>query len=206
MSEMRRRPVTDSSGKELEGNSTPDSVFDMFLEQKERAYRTYEQSEKNLIEFVERQISLMNQNVLFGGADPSLYELNRVLSQYETVALGLTSLYATVRQEKDYAQEKYDDAYALWFVEKRTALTSLGDKKMPSTREIDMMVRSDHLEDLARLKAACIEAETKRSFVERLCKGWSDYSFILNTMSRNAQAEVGYSLRSSENLPSDKLD
>lgn len=199
----KRRPVS----REVEGATpegrTPDELFDKFIQQRAEASRAYEESEKKLIEFVEKQVETMKQNLLFGGADPSLYELNRVLSQYETIALGLTSLYATVRQDADYAQEKYDDAYGLWFIQEREASASLGDKKSPSTREIDMLVRSKHLTELAKLKAAVIETDTKRNMVDRLCKNWDQYNFVLSTMSRNAVAEVSASLRSSSNLPMD---
>jgi len=207
---VRRRPPkppeeTSQTGSKDDG-STPDALFDMYLSQRGNAGKTYDEAEKDLIVFVEQQVSLMKQNLLFGGGEPSLYELNRVLSQYETVHLGLITLYATVKQEKLFAEERYEDAYASWFVQTRAALSSLGDKKMPSTREIDMIVRSDHMEDLAKLKAAVISTESKRSAIERLCESWKNYSFILNTMSRNAQAEVGASGISGSNLPMDLQD
>jgi hypothetical protein len=185
---------------------TPDDVFDLYIQQRAEANKTYEQSEKDLIVFVETQIDLMNKNLLFGTSEPSFYELNRVLAQYETVSLGLTSLYASVRQEHDWAQEKYDDAYAVWFIQERESIVSLDQKKMPSTREIDMIVRSKHLADLAKLKAAVIGAETKRSTAERLCKNWESYQWILSTISKNCQAEAMASGVSARNLPLDLQD
>ena len=184
----QRRVVSEDVPKEEE-SITPDSAF----ENLKAARNEYEEAEKDLVKFVERQIELMKSNLLWGGREPSFFELQKSLSEYESVAVGLTSLYCTARIDRDVAQEEYDDAYATWFVQERETISSLGEKKMPSTREIDMIVRTKYMKDLAKLKAACINTETKRSLAERLVKNWEQYSFVLNTISRNAVAEANAS-------------
>jgi hypothetical protein len=170
-------------------DETPSLTDDSVFADIKGAHDEYEEVEKRLIEFVEKQVSHMKANVLFAGREPSFYELNTALSNFETVAVGLTSLYSTVRIDRDLAQEAYDDAYAAWFVEERSNLESLAGTKLPSTKEIDMLVRVHHMKELAHLKAEVIATETKRSMIERLIKNWESYQWCLSTLSRNAVAE-----------------
>jgi hypothetical protein len=160
--------------------------------------KTYEDSEKSLIQFVETQIALMKENLLWSGQEPTFYMLNTALSNYETVALGLTSLYSTVRAAHDFAQEKYDDFYAAKFVAERQGRASL-KKDYMSTKEVEMLVRVNNMKELAALKAEVLALDTKRSFVERLVKGWDNYAFVLNTLSKNAQSEMSAGVVASKN-------
>jgi hypothetical protein len=161
----------------------------------------YDEAEKKLVKFVEEQVELMNSHLLFSDREPTFFELNKSLAMFETVALGLTSLYASVRAAKDFAQEKYEDVYAEKFVTEKTSRTTLNPKDYSSAREVELFVRRKYMNELAPLRAAIIEAETKRSFVERLCENWKNYQFILSTMSKNAQAEASASSVSANNLP-----
>jgi hypothetical protein len=191
------REVKNKTTATTEQTITPDDIFDQIAE----TNKIYDETEKKLIEFVEKQVELSKDNLLFAGREPSFYELNTALSNFETVAIGLTSLYSTVRIDADLAQEKYDDAYAAWFVEERNALQNLGDKKMPSTKEIDMIVRTSHMKELAKLKAEIIATDTKRNMVDRLIKNWDGYQFCLSTLSRNAVAESVASRTTGNHVP-----
>lgn len=156
-----------------------------------QASQEYEQSEKKLIQFVEKQVELMRSNLLFSGREPSFYELQQSLSQFESVAIGLTSLYATVRAEHDFAQERYDDFYADKFIEERDSRATLSSRdRNASSKEIEMAVRKKHMVPLAQLRSNVLELENRRSFVERMIDSWRQYSFIINTLSANARAEA----------------
>jgi hypothetical protein len=177
---------------------TPDDLFEIKVAE---ANQEYVESEERLVSYVEKTIQNMNNDLLFKGGEPSFYQLNESLARFETTAFGLIGLYAVVRQDSLIAQEQYDDVYSGWFIEERENLAKLDTKKMPSTREIDMIVRSKHLRELAKLKATAIEAETKRSMVERLTKQWDSYNFVLSTLSRNLQSESNASRTTGNKTP-----
>ena len=65
---------------------TPDDLFQV-------AEKTYTEAEEDLLKFVEKQISNMQDNLLFGGDEtPSFYKLNKSLMEYESTLLALTAL------------------------------------------------------------------------------------------------------------------
>jgi len=153
------------------------------------AQAEYENAERNLIQFVEKQVGLMRENVLWGGREPSYFEIQKSLSEYESVAVGLTSLYCAAKIESDVAREKYDDLYAHLFVEKKMSMMSLDPKKQPTAKELDMMVRNSNMRELSKLKAECIETESKRSAAERLVKDWQSFQFCLSSIVKISVAE-----------------
>jgi hypothetical protein len=195
-----RRPVVQSEVEQessvLPVTITPDEVFKKIQD----AESEYERAERDLIVFVEEQVEKMKCNLLFNGREPTFYDLQTTLSSFETVALGLTSLYATVRAAHDYAQESYDDVFAAKYAEERQKRVAL-KKDYASTREIELAVRSTHMRELAELRANVLSLDTKRNFVERLIKNWEGYGFVLNTLSANARAEAAASGISAANLP-----
>ena len=190
MEPIKRRPVVKSPTEEKE---TPDYLFE--------SNKNYEEAEKNLLLFVERQIDLMKHNLSFGGEDiPSFYSLNKALMDYESVLLGLTALHAEVRIQKDIAQEKYDNFYAEKFCEVKSVQTNLGKSaQFTAAREIEMFVRKSYMAELSKLKAEIIRIENQYNTVNHLINGWQNYQFVLSTLSKNAQAEAQASGISSKN-------
>ena len=207
---VKRRPVKtlDEESVQIEDNlkekfaaayledkqsETPDYLFEVD--------KTYEEAEKNLIIFVERQIELMKENLLFGGEDiPSFYSLNKALMDYESVLLGLTSLHAEVRVQKDIATEKYDNFYAEKYVEIKQQQVSLGKSaQFTAAKEIEMLVRKTYIKELSKLKAEIIRIENQYNTVNHLISGWQNYQFVLSNLSRNAVAEAQASGVSSKN-------
>ena len=181
--------------EEKEAGITPDAIFDSV------ATKNYEEAERDLLTFVERQVELMKEHLLFGGEDiPSFYSLNKALMDYESVLLGLTSLHAEVRVQLDVAKEKYDDFYAHKYVETKQSHVSLG-KNAPFTtaKEIEMYVRKNYLKELSKLKAEVIRIENQYNTVNHLINGWQNYQFVLSTLSKNAQAEAQASGVSTKN-------
>ena len=154
--------------------------------------KSYNEAEENLIKFVEEQISLMNNNLLFKGMEePTFYALNQSLMNYESVLLSLIALHQKVRFDKDITQEKYDNFYAEKYCEVKIEQVNLGKSaQFTSSKEIEMQVRKQWMTELAQLKANCITAENKYNAINYLIDGWRNYAFILNTLSKNAQAEA----------------
>ena len=99
---------------------TPDDLFQV-------AEKTYTEAEEDLLKFVEKQISNMQDNLLFGGDEtPSFYKLNKSLMEYESTLLALTALYQRTRSKYDFEQEKYDNFYASLYVQVKQEQLSLG--------------------------------------------------------------------------------
>jgi len=176
----------------------PDEVSILNLLYKEK---TYEDAEEELIKFVNEQISAMNNNLLFKNmVEPTFYALNQSLMNYESIAIGLTSLYVTAKFNSKIAEEKYEDLYAEKYAEEKMKQVSLGKlAQFTSAKEIEMAVRKNYLTELSQLKAEWIKAESKRSLIERLSKNWESYLWVLNSLSKNAQAEANASGIGSKN-------
>lgn len=171
---------------------TPDEVFEV--------NKTYSEAEEDLVKFVEKQIDLMNDNLLFSGqSSPSFYSLNKSLMDYESVMLGLVALHQEMRVQSMISQEKYDDFYANKYVEVKTAQSTLGKQGFVAAREIEMYVRKNYIRELSKLKAEVIKSENKYNMINHLIQGWEKYAFILNTLSKNAQAEASASGVASRN-------
>jgi hypothetical protein len=163
---------------------TPDGLFE--------ADKTYEQAEQDLLVFVEKQIDLMDNNLLFGGQDvPSFYSLNKSLMEYESVMLSLIALHQELRVQFDIAKEQYDDFYAQKFVEIKQSQVNLGKSAaFTAAREIEMYVRKNYIKELSALKANIIRTENKYNALNHIISSWEKYSFVLNTLSANARAEA----------------
>jgi len=208
MSEQRvkRRPVTSASAdvidnlKDIEKSQINGIVVEVgqYPEVPEELFnqeKPYKEAEENLVIFVEKQIELMKENLLFGGmAEPSFYALNQSLMNYESVLLGLIALHQEMRIQKDIANEKYENFYAEKYCEIKMQQVSLGKSaNFTAAREIEMFVRKNWLKELSQLKAEYIKIENKYNFINHLMSGWEKYAFVLNTLSKNAQAEAAAS-------------
>ncbi|MCF0124673.1 MAG: hypothetical protein HUJ68_02765 [Clostridia bacterium] len=164
---------------------TPDELFEI-------TEKTYTEAEESLIQFVEMQVSNMRDNILFGGDEtPSFYKLNRSLMEYESTLLALTALYAKTKSAADFAQEKYDDFYSLKYAETLKTQLSLGKSGSSQVKNIEMLVRTENITQLAALKANIIRCNSERDTISKLIDGWKNYQFVLGTLSKNAQAEAG---------------
>jgi hypothetical protein len=168
----------------VEYPDTPDELFS--------PEKTYSEAEEDLLKFVEHQVELMNENLLFSGQEiPSFYSLNKSLMDYESIMLGLISLHQEMRVQNQIAQEIYDNFYAEKFCEIKLQQTSLGKSaQFTAAREIELVVRKTHLKELAKLKADIIKTENKYNMINHLISAWEKYAFILNTLSKNSQAEA----------------
>lgn len=186
-------PTGGSGGKTLihgmtvlstEYPDTPDELF--------KPEKTFKEAEEDLLKFVEKQIELMNENLLFGGQNiPTFYALNKSLMEYEQITLGLLALHQEMRIAKDIANENYENFYAEKYCEIKSQQVSLGkNASFLAAREIEMVVRKQFLKELSQLKAEYIKIENKYNFVNHLISAWDKYSFVLNTLSSNARAEA----------------
>ena len=167
----------------------------------DKIQKSYNEAEEDLIKFVEEQISLMNNNLLFKGmTEPSFYALNKSLMDYESVMLSLIALHQEVRFKKDITNEAYENFYAEKYVETKQSQISLGkNAAFVAAREIEMYVRKNWMPELAKLRADAIKAENKYNTINHLIESWKNYAFVLNTLSRNSQAEATASGVASKN-------
>lgn len=185
----RSKPaIIEEDKKKMYYEDTPDELYEV--------EKTYSEAEEELIKFVEKKIGQMNESLLFNGeTTPSFGKLNQSLMEYESVMLGLLVLHQEARYASTVAQENYDNFYAQKYVDiKNRENANLSSKsKMLSSKELEMMVRKEHMIELAKLKAKAIEAENEYNFVNHLVDSWKNYQFILGTLSRNSQAEAAAS-------------
>ena len=157
-----------------------------------------EEASKKLLEYVNEQITRMDNKLLFNGdRDPSKYELDMALSQYEQTLFGLISLYETAKFEEEVAKAKYDEWYAEKYMEVRNTYNTKDVKNASwlSAKEIDATVLTKYKFMAADLKADIISKSRERSTIERLLEGWKSYLWVLNSLCKNAQAEMMANLK-----------
>ena len=157
-----------------------------------------EEASKKLLEYVNEQITRMDNKLLFNGdRDPSKYELDMALSQYEQTLFGLIALYETAKFEEEVAKAKYDEWYAEKYMEVRKTYNTKDVKNASwlSAKEIDATVLTKYKFMAADLKADIISKSRERSTIERLLEGWKSYLWVLNSLCKNAQAEMMANLK-----------
>ena len=157
-----------------------------------------EEASKKLLEYVNEQITRMDNKLLFNGdRDPSKYELDMALSQYEQTLFGLIALYETAKFEEEVAEAKYDEWYAEKYMEVRNTYNTKDVKNASwlSAKEIDATVLTKYKFMAADLKADIISKSRERSTIERLLEGWKSYLWVLNSLCKNAQAEMMANLK-----------
>lgn len=163
----------------------------------------------DLVRYVSEQIDRMNNKILFDGSrEPSLYELDIALSTYEQTLFGLVALYESIKMEAELAKERYNEFYNTKYMEIRNKYNNIDVKNSQwlSAREIEATVYSVYKKELAELKADQIKKDCQRSTSERLMKGWESYLWVLNTLSKNSQAEMNASMRSVDLYRGDEPD
>lgn len=176
-----------------------ESYIDVFAEQKG----------ESLMEFVEKQINLMNNRLLFNGnREPSLYEINVALSTYEQTLLGLQVLYEQAKFDSEVAKAKYEEFYNVKYMEIRNTYNTKDVKNAQwlSGKEIEATLYKVYQKDLSELKLSMIEAEGKRSTMQRLCDSWNSYLWCLNTLSKNSIAAANASISSIDMTRGDETD
>lgn len=153
---------------------------------------------QHLLEYVNEQITRMDNKLLFNGErEPSKYELDMALSQYEQTLFGLIALYETAKFEEEVAKAKYDEWYAEKYMEIRNTYNTKDVKNASwlSAKEIDATVLTKYKGMAAQLKSDVINKGCERSTMERLLKGWESYLWVLNSLCKNAQAEMAANLK-----------
>ena len=157
-----------------------------------------EEASKKLLEYVNEQITRMDNKLLFNGdRDPSKYELDMALSQYEQTLFGLIALYETAKFEEEVAKAKYDEWYAEKYMEVRNTYNTKDVKNASwlSAKEVGATVLTKYKFMAADLKADIISKSRERSTIERLLEGWKSYLWVLNSLCKNAQAEMMANLK-----------
>ena len=154
-------------------------------------------AQEKLVEFVETQITKMNEHLLFNGQQPTISQLNQALSEYEGILFGLTFLYEIIRWDAVEANDIYDD----WIARKSIMIrdqvnpANIAASKWYSAKEIEWLVISKFGDERAKLLSNKRLAEHEKSTIERLLDGWKSYGFILNQLSANARAEIEGSVK-----------
>lgn len=149
-------------------------------------------AETAFIEFVSKQVTKMDQKLLFdGNSSPPLQLIDKALMQHEHVMLALTALYEQSRWKLNAAKEAYKEWEAVKYLEVRMEVNKKEDTvaKWYKKEEIDRMVIVKYRKDHARIMAQIALADSKCSLFRRLIDSWNQYAFQLGQLSRNAIAE-----------------
>lgn len=149
-------------------------------------------AEMAFIEFVSKQVTKMDQKLLFdGNSSPPLQLIDKALMQHEHVMLALTALYEQSRWKLNAAKEAYKEWEAVKYLEVRMEVNKKEDTvaKWYKKEEIDRMVIVKYRKDHARMMAQIALADSKCSLFRRLIDSWNQYAFQLGQLSRNAIAE-----------------
>lgn len=149
-------------------------------------------AETAFIEFVSKQVTKMDQKLLFdGNSSPPLQLIDKALMQHEHVMLALTALYEQSRWKLNAAKEAYKEWEAVKYLEVRMEVNKKEDTvaKWYKKEEIDRMVIVKYKKDHARMMAQIALADSKCSLFRRLIDSWNQYAFQLGQLSRNAIAE-----------------
>ena len=157
-------------------------------------------SYETFTEFVREQIEKMQDSLMFKDREPSMYELQVSLSNWESVWFGLVSLYETARWEHQASKEDYDLWWAAKFMDVKNRANNESVKRNTwlSATEIEATVMTENAVEIRKMKAKILEAEGRKDTMSRLMDGWSNFSFILNRLSQNSCAEIQGNLRHSD--------
>lgn len=150
------------------------------------------EAETQFIEFVSKQVTKMDQKLLFdGNSSPPLQLIDRALMQHEHVMLALTALYEQSRWKWNAAKEAFNEWEAVKFLEVRNEVNKKDEAvaKWYKKEEIDRMVIVKYKKEYAAMKAQIQLAESKVSLFRRLIESWNSYAFQLGQLSRNGIAE-----------------
>lgn len=166
----------------------------------------YGEAEKKLVEFVSKNIMMM-QNNLLTSEFPDLQSINKAYINYLPISFSLNNLYQRVRFDAMKAQkdlELFDDQ-AMHAT--KVELNREDNKKTWfSATELKNAAHTKYKARYAQLNAKVDLAEGRRSFVERLCKAWDAWQFSLGQLSRNLIAEAqanGLDMKAQQVMPTD---
>ena len=149
-------------------------------------------AESQFIDFVSKQVTKMDQKLLFdGNCSPPLPLIDRAIMQHEHVMLALTALYEQARWKWNAAKEAFNEWEAVKYLEVRNEVNKASESasKWYKKEEIDRMVIVKYRKDYASLRAQIQLAEAKVSLFRRLIDSWNQYAFQLGQLSRNGIAE-----------------
>ena len=149
-------------------------------------------AESLFIDFVSKQVTKMDQKLLFDGkSSPPLQLIDRALMQHEHVMLALTALYEQARWKWNAAKEAFTEWEAVKYLEVRNEVNRKDEAvaKWYKKEEIDRMLIVKYRKEYAQLKAEIQLSEAKVSLFRRLIDSWNSYAFQLGQLSRNGIAE-----------------
>lgn len=166
------------------------SGVDQVKENEDVIGTAYGEAEKKLVDFVSKNITLM-QNNLLTSEFPDLQSINKAYINYLPISFSLNSLYQRVRFDASKAQkdlELFDDQ--AMHATKIELNREDNKKTWFSATELKNAAHTKYKARYAQLNAKVDLAEGRRSFVERLCKSWDAWQFGLGQLSRNLIAEA----------------
>jgi len=158
---------------------------------------TQESNDKAFLAFVQEQIGKMKEYASLGnGKSITFDELNNALCNYEQVYLTLISMYNVINIEFQRATEEFDDWFADKFLQIRARENPKDSsaQKWASQKELEWMVRKEFNFEYRAQKDTLLTLERKVHFFRRLLESWQAQQWILNTLSKNIQSEVGAAL------------
>lgn len=185
------------------------SGVDQVKENEDVIGTAYGEAEKKLVDFVSKNITLM-QNNLLTSEFPDLQSINKAYINYLPISFSLNSLYQRVRFDASKAQkdlELFDDQ--AMHATKIELNREDNKKTWFSATELKNAAHTKYKARYAQLNAKVDLAEGRRSFVERLCKSWDAWQFSLGQLSRNLIAEAqanGLDMKAQQVMPTDPDD
>lgn len=170
---------------------------------------SYTEADKKLTKFVEENIAIM-QTHLLSAKSLDLQSINNAYINYMSVSLSLNSLYQKVKLNAAKAKENLDFFDDQAMNETKQELNREDNRKnWYSATELKAAAHTKYKARYAQLHAKADLAESRRSFVERLCKAWESWQFGLGQLSRNLVAEAnanGLDMQAQKILPVDPDD
>jgi len=151
-------------------------------------------AEAKLMKFIGDEIDKMKQYTNLSGSskEPTFYDVDRALTAYQDVQLGLLASHNLAKMNATKAKEAFEDWYAGAYLDVREKMNprALSAQKWYSQKEIEMQVRRDYGNEYRERNEALMLAEHELNFFRRLLDSWERYAFVLNNLSKNLIAEV----------------
>lgn len=179
-------------GSTYEGMLNELSSVDRDMHQEEHKEKLMqENSIQNFMVFLDEEIANLKKYSSIS-VDPTFAELNEILAHHEGVLLGIISSYELMRTQLKLAQRDYNQQFAHYYtlIRERENTKDLSAQKYLGQKEIEYILLDEHAQDLKPLEDKVIFFDRKTSTLRRLIDSWSAFSYTLNTLSKNTQAEV----------------
>ena len=169
----------------------------------------YEEADRKLIEFVNKNIELMREHLL-SAEIPDIQHVNKCYIDYMPVSISLNRLYQKVKLDASRAKEELEFFDDQAMDETKRELNREDNKKVwYSATELKAAAHTKYKAKYAQLLAKADLAEGRRSFIERLCRAWDAWQFGLGQISRNLIAEAnanGLDMKAQGMMPADPDD